>query len=223
VQRLSLEAGFLRLIVQRIDVARSAFLRRNAKMHRTETVVDDTLALEPLTIDDAKDQVRIYTDDLNRQLVDAVQEIRAYCETYTGRTLRTEVTRELSMSEWPCRAFRLPWPPITYLSWIKYCDVNNTEQSVSEDDYSIIKSTDMYGIVEFVADWVKPALYNRLDAVKIQYVTGYETRDAVPLEIKRAMKILLSVEFDDVPPAREANAVGRAKAMLIAADLGAYG
>lgn len=192
-------------------------------MHQTQTIVDESSALEPLTIQDARDQVRIYTDELDRQLVEAVSEVRAYCETYVGRTLRTEVTRQLAVDEWwSGRVVRLPWPPLTLVSWVKYYDSDNVDQTVDTDDYRVHMSGQLYGVVEFVKDWVKPTVYDRLDAIRIQYIAGYETRVAVPQEIRRAMKILLSLEFDDVPPNREANALARAKACLTAADVGSY-
>ena len=187
-----------------------------------QTIVSTANAEEPITLSEAKDQVRIYTTELDEQLNDAISEMREFSEVFTARTLRTTVTRKVELSCWPPSPFRIPWPPLIAISSIKYFDTAGDEQTVSSGDYRVHLSTELQGQVEFISTWSAPALFDRIDAVAIEYTSGYGTLGAVPRNVKRAMKILLSVEFDDVPIGRENNARQRAMDCLTASDWGSY-
>jgi hypothetical protein len=105
---------------------------------------------------------------------------------------------------------------------LTYYDVDGNEQTVDSSNYRVNLSQELQGELEFIATWTAPSFYDRADAISLQYTAGYQTRAAVPRNVVRAMKILISLEFDDVPPNREANARLRAKDCLTAADWGAY-
>jgi uncharacterized phiE125 gp8 family phage protein len=183
-----------------------------------QRVIDDSTADEPLTLQEAKDQVRIYTDELDVQVSDAIREVRKYCEAHTGRCLRTEVTREITFDAWPSEGIRLPWPPLISVESIDYWDADNNDTEFASSNYSAQLSDELYGFIEWAPSVSFPDTYSRRDAIRVQFKCGYQTRFAVPHQVKRAMKILLSLEFDDVPPAREENARKRAKDMLQSTD-----
>ena len=187
-----------------------------------QTIVSTAAALEPLRLQECKDQLRIYTDELDTQIYTALAEMRELCEASINRTLRTEVSRKISYDKWPSSPIPLPWPPLISVTSITYYDGDNTEQTVAEANYRVHVSQELQGQIEFVSTWSAPTTYNRMDAVNITYKAGYQTREATPECVKRAIKILLSIEFDDVPPQREENARKRAFDCLAAVAWGPY-
>lgn len=191
-------------------------------MQSTETIVSEASALEPLTLSEAREQVRIYTSELDSQLHAAIAEVRELCEIRTARTLRTTVTRMVSWPSWPKMPIKLPWPPLIAVGSLKYYDTGNVLQTVDAANYRVFLSAELQGRLEPISTWSAPALYDRADAVQVEFTAGYQTREAVPPCVKRAAKILLSLEFDDVPPNREDNARRRAMDCLTAISWGPY-
>ena len=123
-----------------------------------QTIVSTSSAEEPITLSEAKDQVRIYTTELDEQLNDAISEMREYSEVVTARTLRTTVTRKVEWSCWPDSPVRIPWPPLIAISSVKYFDTAGDEQTVSSGDYRVHLSTELQGQVEFISTWSAPVI-----------------------------------------------------------------
>jgi uncharacterized phiE125 gp8 family phage protein len=189
---------------------------------------------EPVTLSEVYASLRLdpegspmthpHDDMLNRYISTARQEVEAM-----ARRCLIEQTLRLSMSGWPInydtwvqswsrnnlvRSIRLYRPPVRSVSSVKYYDEDNVLQTLSASDYYI--TDDPVPELRFKTTFVTPTLYDRPDAVRIEYVCGYDpssespTTQAeyaanVPSRLKDAIIIGVQLLYDDLAPAdREA-------------------
>lgn len=105
-------------------------------------------------------------------------------ENQTGRALHTQ-TVETFYPYVPQRKY-LELPPLVSVTWVKYFDNDDVQQTLDEDSYRFYTDTEAYGSVEFL-EW--PSTKCRDDALTIRYVCGYST---TPEDIVHAIALLVS-------------------------------
>jgi uncharacterized phiE125 gp8 family phage protein len=126
---------------------------------------------------------------LRSDLSDEITIVNAYigaitekAETYTRRALMTQ-TWELVLDEFPKCGIVIPLPPLQSVTSIKYLDDNGVEQTLSAADYKIDTDTEPARIYPaYGKQW--PDTRNEINAVRIRFVCGYLTADAVPESVK---------------------------------------
>lgn len=189
---------------------------------------------EPVTLAEVYTSLRLdpegspmthpHDDMLTRYISTARQEVEAM-----ARRCLIQQTLRLSMSGWPInydtwvqswsrnslvRSVRLYRPPLISVLSVKYYDEDNNLQTLSASDY--YTTDDPVPELRFVKSFVTPTLYDRPDAVRIEYVCGYApsvenptTQEQyaanVPTRLKDAIIIGVQLLYDDLAPAdREA-------------------
>lgn len=188
--------------------------------HQT-TVTDASEAL-PVELADAKQHLRIYHDDLDTEIQAALEAAIDYCETVTGRALREEVTVSQTYSGWDCEPIRFDRQPVKSITSITYYDSDGVSQEVDEADYRLTLSTNAAASLQFDDAFAKPLLYEREDAITIEYVAGYESATVVPARAKHAIKLKLAELFGNLDD-RKTEANRRAcDDMLASLDWGSY-
>lgn len=174
---------------------------------------------EPLSLTEAKDQLRVTNGDQDDLITLLIQEAREYVEEETQRALITQ-TWELQLDEFPCggaddyppggewsylygvrarwSVIELPRPPLSSVTSIKYIDEAGNEQTLSPSSYQVESG----GLIErsrvmpeFDAVW--PVTRRRTPgAVKIRFVAGYgNAGSAVPAGLRVAMKMLVATGY----------------------------
>jgi uncharacterized phiE125 gp8 family phage protein len=148
-------------------------------MKYTISVESTTL---PLTVEEVKTHLRI--DDY----VQHDDMIRSYIEA-TSKTIEQRANLMLTAQTW--KLFLEPdevvenifWYkyPVTSVSSIKYYDSDNSLQTLSTDDYTVITSLRP---AQIIIDDV-PSVYDRTDAMEITFVGGYSS---LPNDISLAIK-----------------------------------
>ncbi len=160
---------------------------------------------EPLSIEDAKEHLRIDQHDEDVWLLDAIKATRQRAEGMLGRALVTQ-TLEVALSGWPGgRVIELPRPPLVSVTSVKYFDVNDVEATLAASNYYVdTRTTPGRLVLKSTSSWPGTAL-REVNGVIIRYVAGYgDAAEDVPAEIRAALKLWLGEMYE----VRENSAAG---------------
>ncbi len=145
-------------------------------------------ASEPITLAEAKAQLRVDATDENDLITALIVVSREYCEGYLHRKLISQ-TWDWSLCDFP-RGFALPFLPIASVTSVKYYDTANAQQTLSAAYYQ----TDLNATparIHLAYGYAWPSTYERSDAVVVRFAAGYANAAAVPQAIKQAMLLLI--------------------------------
>jgi hypothetical protein len=120
-------------------------------------------------------------------------------------------------------ALAMIYPPVLSISSVKYYDADNTLQTISHADYFLPDQQQPQ--VVFVSGFIAPTVYDRPDAVQINYYAGYrpsvnnpttqaEYAANVPTSIKRAIILQVQALYDDLAPADYARVQSAIEALI---------
>jgi uncharacterized phiE125 gp8 family phage protein len=153
-------------------------------------------AEEPITLDEAKLFAHVdhgAEDDLIDSLIGAG---RRRCEKVSWRALVTQ-TWLLTLNNWPRpmwgreyvprRIIPLPKAPLVSVSGITYVDYGGVTQTLSPSLYKV-DATSEPGTVSEAYGQFWPAARTEAASVQVTFVCGYGGADAVPDDIKQAIK-----------------------------------
>lgn len=137
-------------------------------------------------------QVHIKVDDTDEEAGLLDEYIKAATERTEDITQRNYMQRvwEYHMpdfSEMDCQGYvTLDKAPLVSIVSVKYYDSDNVEQTMNASDYQVDNSDlNKLGRIRFVGN--TPAVYDRHDAIKIQFRAGYGAADATPSEQRTAI------------------------------------
>ncbi len=151
---------------------------------------------EPITLTEAKTQLRVesdFTED-DTWITSAITVVREQVEALTNRALMPQ-TLELAVDKFE-DSIALPKPPFSSLTSIKYYDEDNVLQTLSSAYYLVNDFVEPAEVVK-KNEQTYPAVYNRPDAIRIEFVVGYADAASVPSSIKQAMLMLLTDLYDN--------------------------
>lgn len=124
----------------------------------------------------------------------------------TGRAVLNTSFR-LSAPSWPCRRpsvwcfgkaasreIELPRSPLISVTSVKYYDAEGEQQTFSANDYLVITGYEP-GMIYLKEGNEWPELYDRPDAVQIEFVAGYGTTTAEADPVMRQAILLLTRHF----------------------------
>jgi uncharacterized phiE125 gp8 family phage protein len=163
-------------------------------------------AEEPVTLDEAKQHLRVEMPDEDALILGLIAAARAQVETRTKRALATQ-TWELGLesfcwsdSPWGVcsdrgSSHRLPWPALQSVTSITYLDATGTRQTLSTSVYQVITGTPGRVGLAYGQSW--PVVRSEPDSVLIRYVAGYGGASAVPDALKAAIKLLVGHLYEN--------------------------
>ena len=165
------------------------------------SVVDEASAVEPLTLDEAKLQLKLPVgvthpeDSLIEDIL--IPTVRERAEIATNRAIR-QVTVDLSLDAFTGWV-ELPLPPLVSIESISYVDTAGATQVLASSAYQVdnpqgaraprARLSPIYG-----SYW--PTARNQFAAVTIRMVVGYSPL-AVPAILKQAMLLDLATLYAD--------------------------
>ena len=151
---------------------------------------------EPLSFDEAKAYLRIDTDDEAPMLVTMIQAAREWCQNYCKRTFMA-TTYTLTFDNFPASgcAIKLPYPPLTSITHVKYYDSSGTQQTWSASNYSADTSSEPGRLLP-AYNVVYPSVRPAENMVEIRYIAGYSSVATVPTSIKQAMLLLVAHMYE---------------------------
>lgn len=152
-------------------------------------------ASEPVTLTQAKKQLEISASqtDHDDQITLLIQAAREQWEHDTDSCCLTQ-TWEATTEELGDDEIYLPKRPVQSISYVKYYDANDIQQTLSTSYYDL----DAPGrAVRLKTLQVWPTVYDRWDAVTVRYVCGYTSAALVPAIHKQAILLLVGHYFEN--------------------------
>jgi len=162
-------------------------------------------AVEPITIEQARAQCRVTSDDEDALLLIYIAAARSEAESFTKRQL-INATWAWKLPRFPRRSHvELPLPPLQTFNSVKYIDLAGTEQTWASTEYVVTSFAGEEAppsILELAYGKVYPPIQPRAaGAVTVQFVAGYGADGAaVPAKIKEAMLLLIAESFSQRRP-----------------------
>lgn len=126
---------------------------------------------EPITLAEAKTQLRQNVDDDDAAIVRRVSAARGWAEGITDRAIPAQ-TFEQCFDCFPDGPLKLDRPPLVSVEWIKYRDTNGVLQTLAEENYQVSYSREP-GLIAPAYGKVWPTTRNQLDAVTVRFVAGW--------------------------------------------------
>ena len=143
---------------------------------------------EPITLQVAKDFLRVIETDDDTEIQAMITSAREYAENYTNRQIKS-ATYELYLEEFS-ETIQLPKNPIQSITSIEYMDESGVYQTLDSASYYTYLDNEITTI--FFEDMPDHKDHKR--AIKITFVSGYS---AVPESITAYIKILVSTLYEN--------------------------
>lgn len=139
----------------------------------------------------AKLQVRIdeNVSDEDVTLQSYIDAATTWIEEYTGRSLLTQ-TWQGALCDFPHRFWLPRAAPLQSVTFVKYYDTANVLQTLATSVYTVPAFEEPASItLAYGQSW--PAVYDRADAVRVEYVTGATSAALVPAPLLQAVQLLV--------------------------------
>lgn len=167
---------------------------------------------EPVTLAEAQAFLRVDSDDDSTLITTLITTARQIVEDFTGRALISQ-TWKLTQSEWPSgcydagRMIELERSPLISVESVKYYPADGTALATLATSAYITLTGPQPGIVylKVTQDW--PAVYERPDAVEVNFTAGYATAAAVPRPLYHAVLLLIAHLYELRTPVNVGNIV----------------
>jgi uncharacterized phiE125 gp8 family phage protein len=161
-------------------------------------VLSSSASQEPITLEEAKQHLRIDIDDDNLIIDSLISVAREYAEAVTGRALITQ-TWKAYLEDWPSDKdyIELPFPPLQSVSSITYTNSDLTINTWSTSYWETSTQCEPGRVnLSYGESWPTATLNVGLP-ICITFVAGYGTPDDVPDLIKAGMKVDLMDLYDN--------------------------
>lgn len=181
---------------------------------------------DPLTVAEAKQHLQMspsYTGE-DSYLSALIAAATNYIETRCNIAVMSQ-TLELAFDNWPCykTGIRLPKPPLVSVTSVKYLDPSNVQQTWSSSRY-VVSVDRRPGTIRPGYGYIWPIIRPEPDAVRVRYVAGYSSADAVPAGIKHAIRLLIGNAYQqrtsEVTGATTASVAHALDSLLLQYDAG---
>ncbi|MHC2573973.1 head-tail connector protein [Rhizobium leguminosarum] len=94
------------------------------------------------------------------------------------------------------RCIRLSKGPIIGIVGVKYFDGDNVQQTVNASDYQMLVDAEG-AYVAFGSSWSAPRVYDRPDAVSVDYEAGVDTAERVEPQLRTAILLHLAFLYEN--------------------------
>lgn len=155
----------------------------------------------PVSIDDVRLQARVshVSEDV---LIDTyIAAAAEWIEAYTQRSLSAQ-TWQVSAPSFVDALWLPRAAPLDSVTFVKYYDTSNVLQTLSSSYYTVPAFTEPAQI-RLAYGYTWPSVYDRADAVRVEYITGYADGDCPPA-LRQALAMLAAHWIEN----REAVLVG---------------
>jgi len=154
-------------------------------------------AVEPITLDQAKDHLRVDSTADDDLITALIKSARRSCEIETNRSLITQ-TLQLTMVNWRNRVIGMPRSRVQSITSVKYIDSSGTQQTIDASNYQSDLTVDpgrLAPVHGYTWPTVKPGTF---EAVEITYVAGYgDAGSDVEPGIVQAMYLMLTHLYEN--------------------------
>jgi uncharacterized phiE125 gp8 family phage protein len=157
-------------------------------------------AIEPVTLQEAKDHLRINTTDNDAKINMIIRSAREYVETFLSRAL-IEQTWDFYIDSFPIDGdIQIPKPPLIAVNSLSYFDPQGVQTLVDPADYYVDNVSEPGWIVR-AGGFSWPTTLAAINAVVVRFRGGYVTADsppqpAVPFDIKAAILLTIGAQYE---------------------------
>ncbi|MFV1983002.1 MAG: phage head-tail connector protein [Thiohalomonadales bacterium] len=163
----------------------------------TLTIINES-GVEPITINEAKDALRILHNDEDDRVSGLITASRRFAELYCGIHIINTVV-ELSLNNWYSNSIDLNTWPLQSVDSIKYDDTGSPSVELT-----LTPNIDYYadvitqgGKVTVIHSW--PPVAQKPNPIRIRMTAGYTDNSTVPENIKEAIKAYCIYLYDSDP------------------------
>jgi len=149
---------------------------------------------EPVATDTLMEHIRFTPSDDRLLLQRFVSAARQWVEAYTGRSLATQ-TWQASMPSLTSPIWLPMAAPLASVTHVKYYDTDNVQQTWASSNY-LTPAFHEPAMMEWSATATLPSVYDRSDAVQLEYVAGY-AQDECPESLQMAVLMLAAHFFEN--------------------------
>lgn len=149
---------------------------------------------EPLSLAQAKQHLRVTSDDESTLIQALIVTAREQAEAYTGRRFLTQ-TWDYFLDAFPCAVIVVPNPPLQSVTSLKYFDTAGVEQTLSASKY-LVDSSSLSGRIAPAYGETWPCTREQLNAVTVRLVCGYGNAAKVPFSIAAAMLLTIGELYE---------------------------
>jgi len=159
-------------------------------------------AVEPITLDEAKQHLRVTGNDDDIILISMIKQAREFCENFQNKKYITQ-TLEMVLDSFPNNNYICfeSCSPVQGVGNIKYYDTNGQEYIFDAGNY--IVDTDSFVnriVLGYCKLWPTIALQT-VNAVRIRFTAGFGDKpENVPETVKWAMILHMRLLYDDYKP-----------------------
>jgi uncharacterized phiE125 gp8 family phage protein len=160
-------------------------------------------AEEPVSLADAKVHLRTVTGDTSEDsavITPLITAAREYCENFTRRAFAAQTVKAYP-DGWEDN-IRLPMPPLTTVTSIKYYDEDDAVYTFDTGDYQVDTIGGTIQILEEPTETLRI-----LNPIVIEYTAGYTT---LPKTLRQAMLLFIADKYQnrgDEPTEKAAEAI----------------
>ena len=164
-------------------------------MHQWRVTTEPSV--EPVTLAEAKLQLRLDTDDEDALVSSLITTARITAEAMLHQSLVTR-TITLVMDSFPSGGeIILPSPPVASVTSIAYIDTDGATQTWGASNYKLSAGGRLRASIVRAYDVAWPETRAEADAVTVVYVAGYGLAASVPAVYKDAIKLLVATWFEN--------------------------
>lgn len=173
---------------------------------------------EPVTRDEAKTWLKVTHGEEDDLIDGLITSARQLFETETGRQVISAdwLIYLEHFPRWPHQTIRVPRPPLTAVSSLKYRDPGGTLRTLAEDRYNVIApvgpDAEPGRIDPAPSTFWPDTAHGVTDAVQIAITAGAADAPSVPEDVKRVIRQILGLLYDYRGP--DANAIALENATL---------
>lgn len=153
-------------------------------------------AVEPVSLSEAKDHLRIDGSDEDTYLATIITASRKYCEQYCNRAFITQTWLQYPNDF--TDGIKLSINPVQSVTSITYYDTDGNSQTLAANQYQVDLSADICRIYEAVNVDFPDVQDEKINPITITYVSGYgDAATDVPMDIIHAIKLMISHLFQN--------------------------
>lgn len=152
---------------------------------------------EPVTLQEAKDHLRLDTDDDDALVQRLIVAARVWVEGQTHRALMTQTWDQTVDYQYPFIQYRpnikFEINPVQSVSSFQYADGSSPMPTLAADQYiAVTKDHGSYIVPEYGVSW--PTVRCVPEAIRIRFVAGYTD---VPEPLKHAIYMLIAHWYEN--------------------------
>lgn len=146
---------------------------------------------QPITLQAAKDHLRIETADEDGSIKGMMLAARRFCELSTGRQFVT-ATWTLKLDAFPATdTILVPLPPLQSVTSITYIDTAGSTQTLATSVYDVDTDSEP-GRISLAYNQSWESTRSDKNAVIVTFVAGYGAATAVPADLKAVIQLVLA-------------------------------